>query len=335
MAPRPVAVLLAALALAPFGSALVPVQPHAVPVGLPQEGPDVPTATGPDVVVVAFQDEYWHNTEGPRTHAITVPVPPTGTWDRVVLNYRQYPSHDPAQQDPWDRLCSAAIAGVEVLRCTTPRTDFTLRKDVTEFAKLLPPGQAVGVTANTGSYDQPQFYVGGQWVTLWLEFYHNEPTKSAVPPPADVVPGFYFRFMCANRSPAAAAVTFPATAPTAAIAEVTLSGHGAEEFFSTFQPRVFRLFVDGHEVGQVVPLRYEYANQGYYGGGYTIHPDQWWLTHQYLDLLGIHTGVGEIPPYRVVVAPTDLGLLTGPRTVELVGENGTCVWWGSVSFLLR
>lgn len=334
---RALCLLLAALSVVPLATAKLPVL-HNVPLGVPQEGPDVPTATPPDVVVVAFEDEYWHNTEGPRTHFIKVPLPPTGPgtgWDRIILNYRQYPSQDPAQQDPWDRLCSAGIAGVEVLRCTTPRTDFTLRKDVTEFARLLPLGQLVGIIANTGSYDQPQFYQGGQWVTLWLEFYNTEPTKALVPSPATVVPGWYHRHMCANGVPLAATVAFPTQAPSSAIVEVTLSGHGSEEFWGTLDPRAFRLYVDGQELAQVVTFPYKYANYGYYGAAYTQHPLEWWTLHQALDIAGVHTGVGEIPPYRAPVLPEHLALLAGNRTVELVGENGRCYWPASVSFLLR
>jgi len=331
---RALALLLATVALVPAASALVPPLDHLpsqVPVGVPQEGPDVPTVMVP-VVVTAFQDEHWAFTEGGRTHLIQVPASPTGAWDRIILSYREYPSTNPDTQDPWDRLCSAAIAGVEVLRCTTPRTDFTLRKDVTEFATLMPPGATVGVTANTGTYAGD-----GQWVTLKLEFYANEPTKYAVSQPAShVVPAWYYRGICAGGNPVTTTVTFPAQAPDAATIEVTLSGHGTDEFWwQSLEQPVYHVLVDGQEVGQVFVAPYVYAFIGFYGGDYSWHPLMWWTVQQVADLAGVHTGVGEIPPYRITMSPLDLGLLTGTRSVTLVGENGSCYWPSSVTFLLN
>lgn len=336
MAPVRRWLLAAALAffvVAPLAGALIPGNnPNVSPVGVAQNGDaDIPAVTAP-VVVTAFQDEHWGFTEGGRTRLITVPVSPTGAWDRIVMVYREYPSQNAATQDPWDRLCSAGIAGVEVLRCTTPRTDFTLRKDVTEFASLLPQGQQVGIIANTGTYAGD-----GQWVTVKLEFYAAEPTKLAVKAPAaSVVPAWYYRGLCAFGSGLAQTVEFPADAPADATAEILLSGHGTDEFWweTTVQP-VFRLLVDGQEIGQVYPAPYLYAFIGFYGGDYTLHPYMWWTAQQGLDIAGVHTGVGEIPPYRVSILPTDLPLLTGARTVQLVGENGSCYWPSSVHFLMN
>ncbi|HEV8359630.1 MAG TPA: peptide-N4-asparagine amidase [Candidatus Thermoplasmatota archaeon] len=336
-APRLLCLALAAVTLAPLAGALVPpVPPHVAPLGVPQEGPDVPTINGPTAIVTAFEEEYWHNTEGARTHLIQVPASPTGAWDRIVLSFREHPNMAvPEEQDPWDRLCSAAIAGVEVLRCTTPRTDMTLRKDVTEFAALLPPGATVGVSANTGSYDQPEFYVGGQYVTMKLEFYADEPTGALVAAPANPIPAWYYRGMCTNGVPQTATVAFPTGAPAGAVAEITLSGHGGEEFwYETARQRVFHLYVDGTEVGQAYAMPYVYAFVGVYGGAAFHHKYLYWTAQQALDIAGVHTGVGEIPPYRVAILPDHLALLTGARTVQLVGEGGGCYWPASVTFLL-
>jgi hypothetical protein len=295
------------------------------------------------VVVTAFQDEQWSYSEGARTHLITVPASPTGAWDRILLSYREYPdAEDPGNQDPYDRLCSAAIAGVEVLRCTTPRTDFTLTKDVTEFASLLPQGQQAAITANTGTY-----LGSGQWVTVQLLFYANEPTKLAVPSPANaVVPAWYYNYICPNGHAHSATVTFPADAPAAATLEITLSGHGNDEWwYQNAREPVFHVLVDGHEVGQAMPLPYTYAFIGFAGADYSWHPYMWWTVQQVTNDAGVYTGVGEIPPYRVTILPTDLPLLTGTRTVTLLGENG-CLpplilqnggpyWPSSVSFLLH
>ncbi|MCA1813119.1 MAG: hypothetical protein LC624_04095, partial [Halobacteriales archaeon] len=57
---------------------------------------------------------------------------------------------------------------------------------------------------------------------------------------------------------------------------------------------------------------------------------------QVADLAGVHTGVGQIPAYRITVLPTDLPLLSGgAHDVTLVGENGGGYWPSSVSFLLN
>lgn len=332
------ALLLALLATAGLASALVPAPGavHPAPVALPQEGPDAPVLTPPDVVLTVFEDEYWQDTEGPRTRVIVPPAPPNAFWGRILLEYRQWPNVNPAEQDPWDRLCSAAIAGVEVLRCTTPRTDFTLVRDVTFYKRLMLPGVPTPVTVTTGSYSQPEYYVGGQHVRLKLLFYDaDEPTGEALSGAAiRGVPVWYHQGTCADGRVLERTVDFGQGTAGGTI-ELYFSGHGQDEFWwETARQPVFHLSVDGTEVAQVLPLPYVYAFQGYYGGAYTQHPLMWWTAQRALDLAGVHTGVGELPPYRASILPQDLPLFRGVHTVRLVGEGGACSWPASVAVLL-
>jgi hypothetical protein len=354
------AVMLAALALLPIGAAWGNLgapqiaNPHGgpdagVPIALPQEGPHwIPAATQPVATLQPFVEEYWHNTEGPRTHDIVVPVSPSGQWDRIVLVYRQHPSTDPAQMDPWDRLCSASVAGVEVLRCTTPRSDMTLTKDLTEYRALFPQGATVPITADTGSYDQPEFgYAGGQYVDVTLQFYANEPTGLAqLPAAASVVPMMDHQIVCAVGDAHHATIDFPASPPTLAMVEITLSGHGDDEFWwmnqnfgsdgVTYELPVFKVYVDGTEIAQAYAMPYTYAFAGFYGGDNLEHPLMYWTAQQVLNDAGVYPGIGQIPPYRAVLLPSALPLLTGPgHDVVLEGTGGLCYWPASVSFLLR
>jgi hypothetical protein len=155
----PLAAIAAILPAVPASAAPVRAVPHV-------EGPDVPATGTPDAVVTAIADERWSFTAGDRTRAIDVPVPPGGAaaWDRVILEYHSWP-----EGDPWDRTFSVKVDDIEVLRGTTPRTDFTIRKDITEYSALLPPGEQVGVSAGLDSW------VGALHAAVKLEFYSDEP----------------------------------------------------------------------------------------------------------------------------------------------------------------
>lgn len=302
--------------LSPFATG----QPH----GLQPQGPDVPTMPTPVASVVAFDDETWSWTEGARTRQIVVP---SVAWNRVVLVYDQRPLHE-----PWDRLCGFAIEGVDVLRCTTPRSQMTLTKDVTAFASLLPPGATVNVSANTGSYDG-----WAQIVDARLDFY-DDATGALVERHDAAVGAFRWNHMYGRGHRIDAAVAFPAGAPTSVIAELTLSGHGNDEFWeasSTPIPRFFDVYVDNQLVGSVKTVPDNYANVGFYGStGETLHPIMWWSAHRALDAAGVHTGVGEIPAYRFQIDAAQLGLFSGARQVSVVESYGGSTWVVSLSFLL-
>ncbi|HVE90898.1 MAG TPA: peptide-N4-asparagine amidase [Actinomycetota bacterium] len=331
--PRPVVALVTALLLAAGAPAA------ATPAVPSVEGPDVPAASAPGVTVTAFTDEPFTCTESGRTKSVSVPA---GDWDRIVLVFSSRPDGD-----PWDRVFGVAIGGVEVLRGTTPRTAFTVRKDVTEFSRLLPAGGTAAVTLYFGTY------VGTILGSVTLELYDDEPTSALVRQPAQPVASVAYRSLTGHRAKLSAPVTFPDPAPASASMELTLSGHGqAGEFWymSGLPPR-FHVLVDGVEVATAVSAPYVYALAGFGNDnantpcagpgtsefGDTVHPVMWWTAHQALDVAGVHTGNGEIPPYRAEIAPSDLALLSGARTVEVVQEGGRDGgrWITSLSFLLR
>lgn len=301
---------------------------HAQPV----TGPDVPTVTEPVAVVTAFENEDYSWTEGVRTRQVTIPW---WDWNRVVVELRVLPH--PNHPDPWDRLAAVAVEDVELLRSTTPRTDMTLRKDVTEFAAAMPAGAKVNVSLTMGSYE------GGTLTTVRL-FFYDEPTSAAVRPPADhVVAPFKWAHLCGGGT-IARTVAFPDEAPEGAVLELTLSGHGNEELylagsrqgpFDAPELRPFHVTVDGERVATTEAWPYAYAILGFYGEtGQVLHPLMWWTGQRALDAAGVHPGVGEVPPNRVTLPADVLPLLTGERTVEVTNGQGDCVWITSATFLL-
>ncbi len=319
-APRslPVVLVLAALALAPlpaYGQA-------PAPAGVPQQGPDMPAAGLATTTVTVFEADLWSWTEGVRT--ATVPVP--AGYDRVLVELRIWP-----EGDPWDRLFAVHVSGVEVLHGTTPRTDMTVRRDITEYSALLPEGGTADVGLYLGTW------VGALRATLRLHFHADEPTSLLVGRPADdVVPGMLFVWR--GGGTVSRPVAFPGTIPTMATVEFFASGHGSEEFWYTDSvlPRVFEIHVDGTMVMRAVAMPYVYALLGFSGSfGNTVHGPMWWTAQQGLDIAGVHTGVGEIPPYRATITDPDvLGLLSGDRTLEVKMGIQECCWITSVGFLL-
>lgn len=327
------------LALAATLALAVPTAAPAAPVvapAVPQQGPDPQPETAPDVRMEVFKDEVYSYSEGVRTKKIYPPAPPAGAsaWDRIILQFDSRTAGD-----PWDRLYGVGISGVELMRGTTPRWTFSVRKDVTEFATLLPPGVLTDVQLTLGSW------VGALMASVTLEFYAHEPTAEDVRPAAAAVRGaFEWRSLNGNGQRLTTSVAFPATAPARAAVEVTLSGHGgallgtsgSEEFWYTSArplPRVFHVMVDGAEIAQAVAMPYVYALAGGSDGGYINQ--SWWMVFGQADGAGLHTGVGEIPPYRAdITDPEALALLAGARTVELVQQNGYSTWVSSLSFLL-
>lgn len=320
--PRPLLpLLLLPLLVAPFAWAA---PAHM----LPQEGPDAPTPLFPAATVWAFDNETYSYTEGVRATTIAVP---SVAWNRVVVTFRGLPGGD-----PWDRFFGVGIGGAEVLRGTTPRTDFTVTKDVTEFASLLPPGGSAEVNVFYGSY------VGAPQVTVKLDFYDDPAAPALAKAPADhVVRPFAWAYFGGHGSSVVRNATFPATAPSSGAVELSLSGHGQAEFWYQYGlpfPRIFTVYVDGVAIGQARALPYVYALLGFEGSPLyndVVHPVMWWSAHRALDVAGVHTGPGEIPPYRADIPPEHLGLFTGAKEVKLVQSGNTGYWIGSVTFLLN
>jgi hypothetical protein len=147
-------------------------------------------------------------------------------------------------------------------------------------------------------------------------------------------------------------VAFAASPPAAADVELTLSGHGPEEFWyqgADHLPRSFDVVVDGTAVATATTLPYTYAQLGFGNAnantacsgpgnsvvGDTLHPVMWWAAQRALHLAGVHLGVGEIPPYRASIDAALLPLLAGTRTVEVVQHGGAATWVTSLTVLLN
>lgn len=331
-ASLPVALVLVALLTAPGLVASTPV------VLVPEEGPVLPAVTSP-TVATAHDGVVWSHTAHVQRDTILVPDMDVG---RVIVVL----TIDPAG-DPWDRLFGVAIGDVEVLRGTTPRVSMTIREDVTRYASLLPRGDAVEVRTRLDSW------VGALVSTLRFEFYPaDEPTSAGVEAPYDHALGaFQWRGHCANGGRLSSMVQFPDAASSRGVVELTTTGHGgqlfipppgppnswSEEFWYAHSPtpRVFHVLVDGEEVATAVAMPYVYALAGFSSqGGGSTNTAVWWTAQKLLNLAGVHTGAGQIPAYRMTLAPDALPLLTGERVVELYAENGACVWITSVAFLL-
>jgi hypothetical protein len=292
--------------------------PAAAGPGVPVQGEaDVPAATAPAATVELFTAERFSFTEGDRYRTVTMPnIEP----DRIVLTVTGRPSPG----EPWDRILGISLGGVELLRATTPRTTFTLRRDVTRYAAAFPPGATVDAGILSGSW------IGGQWweYDAHIDLYVDEPTAALVEPAADgVTPSHrWARLSCAGDT-ITRSVTFGADAPSSAELEITISGHGQDGEFWYInggrRPRIFHVLVDGVEVGQAVAMPWVYALAGFDGNvNDSVHYVVWWTAFQALDILGVHGGVGEVPSYRAAIDAEHLPLLTGTRAVSIVQENG-------------
>jgi hypothetical protein len=310
---------------------------HAAPAELTPyvQGPDREPASTPDAVVSVLDKALFSFGLKPptlvRTVARKLPAPKP-EWDRVILSFTDVPTDD----EPWDRVFSVAVGNVELLRGTTPRTAMTVRKDVTEFLPLLGRGGVAKLTTQVGTY------VGGHKVTVRLEYYAGE--QRVVAPAGRVVGAFSNvgiepEHADKARHSAVARTRFPATAPKSGSVELTTSGHlqGGEFWYlpdrGSTTPPVLHLLVDGTEIGTAHAAPYVYALAGFTGQNGTAHPLMWWTAQRALDTAGVHTGVGEIPPYRATLPAESLALLTGSRRVE-VRVDGKGLWITSVTFLL-
>lgn len=332
--------------LASFISALafvVPTQAGALPGpnGLPDvKGPDIPTVTAPDHTITVFDHVRFECAERDVTDTIAVPA---GDWDRIILEYTYTPVGD-----PWDRLFMVAIDGVEVLRGTSPRTEMTLRKDITEYASLLPAGGTADVTLTMGTY------VGALEGTVKLEWYGDEPTGALVRRPIQGAQSIFYRVPLPRQvgldiiREEQRYVTFGVPAPARAIVEMTMSSHGRDEvWFQNGPLRGFHVFVDDVEVANIYPHPYRYAFFGFGNDkantacvgpgtsdqGDLVHAPMWWTAQRAADVAGVHTGPGEILAHRWEVDASLLHLFTGARTVRLYVEGGWPNWPISVAIL--
>lgn len=311
---------------------------HAAPVEMAPyvAGPDREPGVPATATVTVLDKASFHFRENDvvltRTVRAKLPKPPAGGWSRVLLEITDVPSDD----EPWDRVFSVAAGRVELIRGTTPRAAMTLRKDVTEYAAALGSARPVELTTHVGTY------VGSHAVTVHLEFYAGvervyAPARALVG--AFATAGVEPEHEDVTRHTAVARTRFPAKAPASARVELTTSGHlqGGEFWYlpdrGSTTPPVFRLLVDGTEIATAHAMPYVYALAGFQGQNTTAHPVVWWTGQRLLDSAGVHTGTGEIPPYRATLPADALPLLTGARSVELT-VDGKGLWISSVTFLL-
>jgi hypothetical protein len=298
------------------------------------EGPDQEPSTQAAAVVSIHERSMFSFSIKPaalkRTVTRQLPKAPPGGWDRVMLQFLDEPTED----EPWDRVFSVAVGNVELLRGTTPRTAMKVRKDVTEYLSLLGPGRRTFTT-------EVATYTGGHQVSVRLEFYKGESTRfarhRAVVGGLRAV-GIEPDHADATRRTAKGRVTVP-RGITSAELEVTTSGHlqGGEFWYlppdGSVTPPVLHVLLDGQEVATAHAMPYVYALAGLEGGNKTVHPVLWWTAQQYLDKAGVHTGVGEIPPYRVSLPADVVSRLRGTHRVQ-VSVEGRGLWITSLSLLL-
>lgn len=301
------------------------------------QGPQIAPILAPQTTLTVFEDEYYTCTEAQRFSTVSIPAAP---FSRAIVELTITPDGD-----PWDRLFGLTLGGVEILRGTTPRTTATYRRDITEYATLLAPGTDATFSLALGTY------VGAMKGTVSLELYPtDEPTAALVRAPRKALGVFALRNLNGNQSSLVTLVDFGVSAPAKATVELTLSGHGGEEFWyqNSPVPREFLVKVGDVTIARTRSAPYVYALLGFGGAnaniacvgpgtsalGDTVHPVMWWTAQKALDEAGIHTGNGRIPSFRGEISSDHLPLLTGERQITVTQVGGGPRWVTSAALLL-
>lgn len=286
------------------------------------EGPEAPPLGEPDAVVTPFVDQVWKKTGITRGRGFTVPIPPSGDgqWDRVILTFDSHPVGD-----PYDRLFVIMLEGTEVMRGTTPRTDFSVEKDLTEYLSLLTPGRNAHLRLKLSSW-LGDGLTGG----ISLAFYDEDLTGHRHQY-QHTAPVWARQTITAARGEIEGAVALPDVVPGSATMEIGFSAHGQEgEFWylnGPTAPPQFAVDVNGVEIGTILPPLWIYALIGLN----TADGDQgpgFWAAQRVLDAAGVSHGWGVVPPLRMDIAEEFLPLLTGDavvtirRTSAAVDTNG-------------
>ncbi len=282
------------------------------------QGPEIPT-TG--AAVHSLHPIIAHVHTGLETYRVNATVP-TGDWNRVMLTLRSWPKND-----PWDRTFHVGVGPAVLLHGTTPRTNFTVVRDITAYTALFTNG-------TFQVWSRLESYVGdGIILDVSLDFYmdtnaHHPAAKAVVTPITIGDIGGAGTYAWGN-------ATFPATTPSKVTLELFTSGHtqDGEFWYQTGRTDVptFRVYVDDQPVAYVEALPYVYALIGFD----TPAVDQaWWTVPMATDAAGVHLVTGEIPPYRADLPAALAPLFTGHHLVRVVQETHAGYWPTSLNVLL-
>jgi hypothetical protein len=258
---------------------------------------------------------------------------PAGSWSKVEVVFRGKPIGD-----PWDRLFGVLVDGVEVLHGTTPRTDFTVARAITQYAPALSGARAV--TAHLGTY------VGeGQRVWVTFRFTPGAPPAGNTtsidapwgwsilsPPPVEPAPPPHLPDAPGIHSSKTIVAPSSAAAPSHVTFVAYLTGHNKDEdFFLNANPsplRPFHLLLDGREIASGQAFPYTYAFVGSTGGEDNMqHQLMWWTAQRALNEQLHSTGVGAITPYTFDVTAPLAALAPGSsHTLAFVIDGGDDYW---------
>lgn len=263
---------------------------------------------------------------------------PSGPFSKIEVLLSDRPDND-----FYDRLFGVMVDGVELVRGTTPRADWSTTQDVTRYASLLSGHRTA--TVNLLSYQGV-----GHRVSLQFVFHHG-PAPAGVA--SSVVSPFSFTYLSPtpdkgcpggntgdidpSASPViSASAPFTRGAGSSATLVLYLTAHNCDEFFyTTVRPsplRTVHLLIDGVEFTSFQPTPYVYALAGFSSKGQNTL--LWWNAAQKdRERLGIHDGSGVIPPYSIT-SPALNSLPPGPHTLGIRIDNGSSFWVLSAELLL-
>ena len=272
--------------------------------------------------------------------SVSAPVDfPSGTFSSITVTMSDNPD-----QDYYDRLFGVLVDGVEVVRGTTPRANWTTTQDVTRYAAVLTGHRTAAV--NLLSYQGI-----GHYVSLSFTFHRGTPPagvatsiatpfsfEGLAPHPDNGCPGGNTGDIDPSVHPQISE-TRSFVKPGGPVASSTLllylTAHGCDEFFyTTVRPKPLRtvhVLLDGKQVASFAPTPYTYALIGF--SSKSENSLIWWNAAQRnRERLGLHTGVGVIAPYSL--SPAALAALSpGTHTLGITIDNGSSYWVLSAELL--
>lgn len=273
--------------------------------------------------------------------SVSAPITfPSGTFSSISVTLSDNPD-----QDYYDRLFGVLVDGVEMVRGTTPRANWTTTQDVTRYASIL-SGQR-NVAVNLLSYQGV-----GHYVSLSFAFHRGTPPAGVAssvtapfsfdalaPRPDNGCPGGNTGDIDPSVSPRISesrTFTRPAGLASKATLLLYLTAHGCDEFFyTTLRPKPLRtvhVLLDSKQIASFQPTPYTYALIGF--SSKSENSKIWWNAAQKMrESLGLHTGVGVIAPYSL--SPAALANMSaGTHTLGITIDNGSSYWVLSAELLL-